>query len=172
VTVAASYPCTLSIYSVAGFKLGSGCQLQAQVTNMSISNQRNEATSMKTLINLLPARRSTISAGKCCPGWHWQRSDCLEWADLELTWPRLCLPRHTCRTTQMREPWRRGAWCTTRPRRTTRPRKRTCTAAASGDDNANPALGTVHTTVMHRLPVHPGAVGSTCGTSGRRTPSG
>ena len=32
VTVAATYPCTLSIYSVAGFKLGSGCQLQAQVT--------------------------------------------------------------------------------------------------------------------------------------------
>jgi len=32
VTVYATYPCTLSIYSVAGFKLGSGCQLQAEVT--------------------------------------------------------------------------------------------------------------------------------------------
>jgi len=32
VTVYATYPCTLSIYSVAGFKLGSSCQLQAEVT--------------------------------------------------------------------------------------------------------------------------------------------
>ena len=31
-TVAATYPVHSSIYSVAGFKLGSGCQLQAQVT--------------------------------------------------------------------------------------------------------------------------------------------
>jgi Flp pilus assembly protein TadG len=32
VTVYATYPCTLSIYSVGGFQLGSSCQLQAKVT--------------------------------------------------------------------------------------------------------------------------------------------
>lgn len=32
VTVYATYPCTLQIYSVAGYQLGSSCQLQAKVT--------------------------------------------------------------------------------------------------------------------------------------------
>ena len=79
---------------------------------------------------------------------------------------RAYVARHNCRTTQMRELWRPRAWCTTLLDEQ-REHGSDLYSGGSGDDNANPSLGTAHTTVSTVCLNVLEPSESMCGTSGQ-----